>query len=225
MEINIIPDGWHNLEGICTYSGKDQYNEDIDGYILRVDGKNYLAYEDPSDGYRSYSEFLETELPCTTIFPPQRVSVLNYDVEDELGGYNHGVKFFNAKGDLILHIGTENYDDYYPTARSEWHPENLPINQDMKVVFSSKLPEGLAMSIREYLMADQGDPDALSHILEKVEQQIAESYKIGVKDTIDKVRNAMGENFELKEGTRLSDVLEALENTMIILDELEKLTH
>lgn len=220
MEV-VIKDGWHNLEGFCSYHGNDGYN-DIDGYIIRIDGKNYLAYEDPSDGYRSYSEFKETENACTTIFPPQRVNVMNYNCQGEYGR-DCGIRIFNAKGELILHVGTEDYEDYYPTAVSEWHPENLPINESLKVVFNSNLPEELAMELREYILADQGNPDALSHLITLIEGHFKKAYEKGAKDTIAKIKASMGEGFELDEHTRHSDVLVALENTLTTINEIEKL--
>ena len=130
MEEYIIPDGWHELSGFCDcliQINHSQY-EDTNALIIQIDGKNYLCYEDPDDGWRSYSEFYETDKECTNTFPPQRVIVKNYD-----DGNNCGIKIFNQDSELILHAGTEDFNDWYPLAVWEWHPENLPINNNRTV--------------------------------------------------------------------------------------------
>jgi hypothetical protein len=125
MNLDIIPEGWHKLSGFCDCEIKDEYNNDmINGLIIQLDGKNYQCYEDPSDGYRSYSEVQETDKACANTFPPQRVMVKHYDRNS-----NHGIEVFNPDFELILRVGTDDYDDYYPIAVWEWHPENLPINK------------------------------------------------------------------------------------------------
>ena len=126
-----IKQGRGFLEGICDYTKKAryEYEDDYNGYIFRLNGQNYAIYEDPDDGYRSWCEIEATDLPCKNTFPPQEVFVMLYDKE-EAYGKNEGIAIYNIDdASLILKLGTDNYDDYYPTARMEFHPENLPINK------------------------------------------------------------------------------------------------
>lgn len=124
-----IKEGRGFLEGVCDCTKKNNWGEEGNGYIFLLNGKNYAIWENPDDGYRSYCEMEETYLPCTNTFPPQEVFVELYDREEGYGK-NMGIIIRNIDdASLILKICTENYDDYYPCARMEFHPENLPINK------------------------------------------------------------------------------------------------
>ena len=126
-----IKQGRGFLEGVCDFTRKANYDfeDDYNGYIFRLNGQTYAIWENPSDGYRSYCEIEATDLPCKNTFPPQEVFVVLYDGEESYGK-NEGIKVYNMDdASLILKLGTDNYDDYYPCARMEWHPENLPINK------------------------------------------------------------------------------------------------
>ena len=120
------------LEGVCEYTKKarHEYEGDYNGYIFRLNGQNYAIYENPDDGYRSWCEIEATDLPCKNTFPPQEVFVMLYD-KDEAYGKNEGIAIYNIDdASLILKLGTDNYNDYYPCARMDFHPENMPINKD-----------------------------------------------------------------------------------------------
>lgn len=131
---NIISDGKHMLSGVdkVCFEG-DDFEPDIHAVILKIDDKCYAAYENPDDGYRSYGSFHETdELPKTT-FPPQPVIAENVHVEeyDDDGWptiYDMLI-LYNEKKDVILKVGTDHSDTWYPWAIFQWHPENLPINK------------------------------------------------------------------------------------------------
>lgn len=134
---NEIPDGKALLSGIDTISVKVGFDgeDSTDGVVIQLNGKSYLCYADPEDGYRSISQFYSVPHECKYTFPPQPVFVEQYD--DKAGDYgyapsNHGIKIYNDNKELILWVGTDNYDDYYPMAIFEYHPENLPINKDRK---------------------------------------------------------------------------------------------
>ena len=180
QEFDLIPDGWHELSGFCDCVIDDEYSgEDINALIVQVDGKNYLCYEDPDDGYRSHSEFQETDKPCTNTFPPQRVMVKTYD-QGSHGYKDHGVKFFNPDFELILHIGTENYDDYYPMAVWEWHPENLPINKGVhKPEYA--MPGELTMKVKECIFSE---PMAATDMLDIIDKYYKEAYTNGKMETV-----------------------------------------
>ena len=92
-----------------------------------LDGVTYVAVEDPSDGYRSMLESLETtEESVTNTFPPvpvvtTYVSDGNWDGSWDGTGYKYKdssdvltIRHAGTNG-LILAVGTDNDDDYYPS--------------------------------------------------------------------------------------------------------------
>lgn len=128
-ESELFSNGHHMLSGVSNFIHKGCDDGMGDGVIIVLDDKIYSCYEDPDDGYRSYSIIRagvpnNIEKKCTNIFPPQPVNVQfeeHYNIWD--------CKITNKDGDLILRVGTDELDDYYPTAIFEYHPENLPINK------------------------------------------------------------------------------------------------
>ena len=122
------------LSGFCEATFNVGCGEETDGYIIQIDGKNYAAYRDPDDGYRSYGTFLKTDKECTRTFPPQEVIMA--EIYDE-GGDNwyeepkqSGIILKNPDTrEIILDVSTVWYDSYYPVGCCSWHPENLPVNQ------------------------------------------------------------------------------------------------
>jgi hypothetical protein len=124
--------GEHELSGLDTFTKKatETWEEDSDGYRFVLDGKTYCALEDPSDGYRSNLRNLEiTEDKVDYTFPPQKV--IGKMREDEEYSKNDTIEFYDAiNGKLILVIGTDNWDDYYPCCIMNWYPENLSINSN-----------------------------------------------------------------------------------------------
>lgn len=95
----------------------EKYNTIGDKYIDRnaviftLDNVHYKVTEDTSDGYRSYSisELSDTQ---PTLFN-EPLHVVGKMKED--GYYRHDViQFTNTDGDIVLEVGTENVDDYYP---------------------------------------------------------------------------------------------------------------
>lgn len=130
-ESELFSNGHHMLSGVSNFTYKG-WDDDGDGVIIVLDDKIYSCYEDPDDGYRSYSVIragvpYNVEKKCTNIFPPQPVNV---KFEEYTGNYNSwDCKITNKDGDLILRVGTDEYDDYYPKAIFEYYPENLPINK------------------------------------------------------------------------------------------------
>lgn len=134
---NLIPDGKHLLSGVCEVTVKCCYYGDntAEGIVLTIDGKNYTAYTDPDDGYRSYGAFYESgdDYPQKNSFPGQQVMVSNedWDEEDENGWPHRGNKIaiYNIEtGDEIFSCGTIHDDSYYPVGFWHYHPEYLPIN-------------------------------------------------------------------------------------------------
>ena len=113
----------------CGWGGEDQ----VEGFIVQLDGKNYGCYRDPDDGYRSYGSFFETDKPCTRTFEPQSVIYVNINDEGGDDWYEDpkykGILLKNSKDEIILEVSTTWYDSYYPIGHCSWNPQNLPINQ------------------------------------------------------------------------------------------------
>lgn len=132
----VLKEGKHYLTAVYTYA-YEGWNDYGDGVILMLDGDIYYCYEDPEDGYRSYSVINKAksldEIKCDhqlPTFPPQEVYVKFTDKKDITGIRCWECLITNQNGELILRLGTDNYEDYYPMAIFEYHPENLPINKN-----------------------------------------------------------------------------------------------
>jgi hypothetical protein len=107
-------EGVHELSGVdqYTFADKDRYDEEANGIHFMLDGKCYLAIEDPDDGYRSSLRWIEkTRKKPKNQFKPIRVRVVFEMTEQyEL------LTFFKWKSDkMVMQIGTDNCDDYYPS--------------------------------------------------------------------------------------------------------------
>lgn len=105
--------------------------EDCSACRFRLNGKVYLAIEDPSDGYRSHLASLaqyEDEVPMTNVFPPVQVLARHRSA----GTYGHEADILElidtTTGLTILEVGTDRTDDYYPSYVASFSPENMATN-------------------------------------------------------------------------------------------------
>lgn len=124
--------GVHKLSGVDTgtLTRDGLWKEEHCNYIkFTLDGIHYLAIEDPDDGYRSRCEDLViTEEPPRFMFPPQRV-VCSMMPDDVWGNRNDVLILKDSvTGEIVLEVGTENYDDYYPCCHFHYVPENMACN-------------------------------------------------------------------------------------------------
>lgn len=131
--------GLHKLSGVDTgtltrdngFWGKEKCN-----YIkFTLDGVHYLAVEDPSDGYRSRCERLViTEEPPRFTFPPQEM-ICSMMPDDDGWGYRNDVLVLKDKatGEVVLEVGTQNYDNYYPCCHFRYVPENMACNATVEI--------------------------------------------------------------------------------------------
>jgi hypothetical protein len=115
-------------ESIPTYEGSD-YTEDSQVCRFRLNGNVFVAMEDPGDGYRSSMRDIRSlgQGVLDNMFPPVEVFALhrkerNRDQCDILEIYDI------ATGKIVLEIGTDATDDYYPSFVASFHPENMSIN-------------------------------------------------------------------------------------------------
>ena len=124
--------GEHELSGVDTTTERvkqyGDYYEDCEVVRFVIDGKTYKATEDPDDGYRSYLKDLEvTNEKVTNSFPPQKV--IGKMKDDSDWEKNDTIQFIDTTtGKVVLEVGTDNTDDYYPYCFLRWSPENLGIN-------------------------------------------------------------------------------------------------
>ena len=126
-------EGRHILQGVEL--GKVQreewgWNYSECNYVkFTLDGKHYMAVENPSDGYRSYCEEVKVvKEPCRTLLPDIRVEIKYLDGKRD--NFCDIIQVFDIKnGKLILEVGTENVGDYYPFCIFHYHPENMSCNE------------------------------------------------------------------------------------------------
>lgn len=125
-----------DLVGLHKLSGVDMSNEKIkeewgdsfeDCQVINfiLDKKTYTAIEDPSDGYRSsMREIKLSKVVIKNVFKPVKVmGVMRQDTSDDV------IDFFDVKtGKVVLSVGTEDLDDYYPGFVAFFNPENMAIN-------------------------------------------------------------------------------------------------
>ena len=124
--------GLHELSGVdLTEEKVKTWSDDFENAgVIRfvIDGKTYKAIEDPDDGYRSNCRELEvTDEIITNMFPPQKV--MGKMKENETYQTNDTIQFIDVvTGKVVLEVGTDNCDDYYPYCVFGWNPENMACN-------------------------------------------------------------------------------------------------
>lgn len=137
MNNDLLGDGTHFFSGVVMVNVPVGYHEDNDyaeGIVMTIDGNDWLAYTDPDDGYRSYGCLRmcngEFNVPQ---FPAQVVHIKNYseDGMDDSGWPRKYDKMVmtGPNGRLIMEIGTDHSDSWYPCSMFHYNPENLPINE------------------------------------------------------------------------------------------------
>lgn len=124
--------GLHELSGVDTATEKvtkwGNYDEDANVVRFVLDDKTYKAVEDPGDSYRSYcEELIVCDEVVSNIFPPQKV--LGKMKDNSAHEVNDTIQFIDVvTGKVVLEVGTDNTDDYYPYCVMNWWPENLACN-------------------------------------------------------------------------------------------------
>jgi len=105
--------------------------EDCSACRFRLDGKVYLAIEDPSDGYRSSLASLaqfEDEVPMENVFPAVQV-LARHRPAGRYGREADILELIDIKtGAVVLEVGTDNTNDYYPSFVASFSPENMATN-------------------------------------------------------------------------------------------------
>ena len=135
--------GKHFLSGVefSIIKSTEEYGEDCNCIDFLLDGIIYSAVENPSDGYRLYMNDLEINRNGANISNKFK-SVEVYIIVRYKGDYERSdiLDFYDVKTNkIVLSIGTDNIDDYYPCYIGEWTPENLCLNSGLIIYLNSDL--------------------------------------------------------------------------------------
>ena len=124
--------GEHLLTGVSfgELVGDPYDNGDVCSTVdFILDGKVYSTIENPSVGYRSSMKEIVDGRICEiqNVFPP--LAVIGVEMPCNYKGQHEGLDFIDkVTGKIVLSIGTEDTDDYYPSFVSRFNPENMAHN-------------------------------------------------------------------------------------------------
>ena len=125
--------GEHMLDGVDFFNEKIQQWGDSFEWAqvcrFRLDGITYAVIEDPDDGYRSsMKEIAISTNTLTNIFPSIRV-LGRHRIAGAYGDPADVLELIDMKtGKVVLEVGTDKTDDYYPSFVSAFHPEAMATN-------------------------------------------------------------------------------------------------
>lgn len=109
------------------------FNSEASGVALDLEDMTVFVFEDPSDGYRScaaaplVAKCSLYEFGCSPEYLRVPVLIQRWTKSDY--GTPDGVEFIDRRnGKVILLLGTDNSDDYYPSFTCDWRPANLADN-------------------------------------------------------------------------------------------------
>ena len=111
---------------------------------FRLDGKVYVAVEDPEDGYRSCLQeiLISADTSMSNTFPPVEVRAEHLTGHKDYYGAVDLVRFVDVvTRKPVLDIGTSNTDDYYPSFVASFMPENMTTNAKIPVLIDIDEPE------------------------------------------------------------------------------------
>lgn len=121
------------LDAVDTYVEKvktyGDYLEDSEHMRFRLDGIVYTAVSDPGDGYRSSMDklFVSPSDEVRNVFPA--IKVVGIKKPDESYQSNDVLQLIDVvTGKIVMEVGTDNTDDYYPGFVSSFSPENMATN-------------------------------------------------------------------------------------------------
>lgn len=107
--------------------------EDCHVMRFRLDGKVYTAMEDPGDGYRSsMREITVGDWEMSNTFPPVRV-IGRHRTEGRYSGVDDVLELIDVgTGKVVIEVGTDNVDDYYPGFVAHFDPAAMTPNAGNK---------------------------------------------------------------------------------------------
>lgn len=128
--------GKHKLSGVDFTTEEQKTHEwssleNCEVVRFTLDGTTYLAVQDPSDGYRSCMR----DCIITKEKPKNKFKAVEVFGIMKPTGYMYNksnvIQFYDTEtAKVVLEIGTDNLDDYYPSWVGNWHPENLSLNKN-----------------------------------------------------------------------------------------------
>jgi len=125
MELKDIPEGEHLLTGAETHVIGTSEGEDVNAISFILDGITYTVEEDAEDGYRSSAGTIkENDYVVKNIFPACRVDVIHKEVSENGNCEIIELRDTTTKK-VVLEVGTDNSDDYYPSYVSSFMPEAM----------------------------------------------------------------------------------------------------
>lgn len=113
---------------IPAYEGSDSL-EDARTCRFRLDSRVFAAVENPDDGYRSSMRDLveQPNAKMANIFPAMQVLAMHRKKSDY-----HDCDLLDlvdtTTGKVVLTVGTDNSDDYYPSFVAIFSPEHMKAN-------------------------------------------------------------------------------------------------
>ena len=128
--------GLHELTAVdrVTVPGQGWGGYDsADFFSFTLSGVTYTTVEDPNDGYRSSMDRLVVSSEnLVNKFTPCKVLAMFRPEND----YRNGSDILDlvdvTTGKVVLSVGTDHTDDYYPCFTAVWSPENMAANADVK---------------------------------------------------------------------------------------------
>lgn len=131
--LDAIGDGKvHSLTGVDfeTVPPRGRYDDVANAIRFRLDGKIYVGIEDPSDGYRSCLADIQVVSgpPIKNRFPAVKVRA-EYRSRNEYTSCDILSLVDVENNEVVLEVGTDNNDDYYPSFVHWFSPEKLSVNQ------------------------------------------------------------------------------------------------
>jgi len=136
----LLPEGKHKFSGIEPYMHPSDWGE-CDGYYIVIDDNVYAFECDPDDGWCSYGNlYIPKNIYVSDIknrFPAQDVIITLRHREHTDGGKEFYTITDAITGKIILEIGTDYTDSFYPVAICHYYPENMAINQQTSNVIDT----------------------------------------------------------------------------------------
>ncbi len=114
-----------SVEKVETYCG----SEDANVIRFTLDGTTYTAVESPDDGYRSSMDRIFSEdAVLRNIFVAVKV-VARKKPDGDHGDKNDTLELIDVQtGKVVLEVGTDNVEDYYPCFVGTFNPQNMAPN-------------------------------------------------------------------------------------------------
>ena len=91
----------------------------VEGYKFRIGDLTFEAIEDEDDGYRS----MMSSLCIVDNIRPTFSEEVTIGTE-----YGHTLVLTTNDDNVVLRVGTDDYDDYYPMFVFNWNPQYLTEN-------------------------------------------------------------------------------------------------